>query len=420
MRKAAKTLIAGTIAAIPLQLLLCGAATSQTAPAAPNQVVIDQVQLGDVFSNVTLNVVTAQVITANNSAVGNSATVGTDDGDLHADVKQSLKANVNAETTLNLTGSAGTTVLNTSAYGNAGEAVANDGTNMSGGVTQRVGAGELVKAGTRINGDGADLGDITSVQSAAVANTQGIGVTGGGTASMVVDQKSAATTQASESMQFKYTAGEVDMASTAVSNNITATGTTGSSQILTTSQKMVGDQTLAYSAVTTGNAQTINNVATATANNMSVSNDGGPVNLAASQVNKGYVRAQTTNVAAEYGTNNAMSYGVGNSMTVGEQGVGLYGTIDQVNHGGVTAVSDVSGTDGYDSQATSVAMGNAVTGYACSSCGGVIDINSHQTNTNNITANSSVTVGNSGRSVSGVSTAVGNSATYYASRPSGG
>jgi hypothetical protein len=368
---------------------------------------------------VTLNVVTADVVTANNSAIGNAATVGTDDGDLHADVKQVLKANVNAETVMNLTGYAGTTVLNTAAYGNAGEAVANNGTNMSGGITQRAASGELIKAGTRVNADGADLGAETSVQSSAVANTQGIGVTGGGTASMVIDQKSAAATQASESMQFRYTPGEVDFASLAVSNNVTATGTTGSTQILNTSQKMVGPQTLAYSAVTTANAQTINNVATSTANNLSANNDGGPLDLAAHQVNKGYVRAQTTNVAAEYGTNNAMSYGVGNSVTAGENGIALDMDLNQVNHGGVTAVSDVSGGAGYDSQATAVAMGNAVTGYACSSCGGVIDVNSRQVNTNTITAGATVGVTGSGRSVSGMSTAVGNSATYYASRPSG-
>lgn len=371
------------------------------------------------LSNGTLNVVTVDTTAYTNSAVGNSATVGTETGSLHADVKQVLKANVNAETTLNLSGYSGTTVLNTSAYGNVGEAVATDGASMSGGFTQRAATGELVKAGTRINADGADLGPLTSVQSTAVANSQGIGATGGGTASVIVDQKSGATTQASESAQFRYTAGEVDFASLAVSNNITATGTVGSTQIIQASQKMVGPQTLAYSAVTSGNAQTINNVATATANNFSANNDGGPLQVALSQSNKGYVRAQTTNVADQYGTNNAMSYGVGNSITAGESGVELSMDVNQVNRGGVTATSDVSGTNGYDSSATTIAMGNAVTGYACSSCGGVIDINSRQVNSNTVTANSTIGVAGSGRSVSGVSTAVGNSATYYASRPGG-
>ena len=63
--------------------------------------------------------------------------------------------------------------------------------------------------------------------------------------------------------------------------------------------------------------------------------------------------------------------------------------------------------------------GNAITGSACSTCGGVIDITSRQVNSNTITAGSTTTIGGSGRSATSTSTAVGNSATFYSSRPNG-
>lgn len=371
------------------------------------------------MSNATLNVVTVDSVGYVNTAIGNSATVGTEGGDLRADVKQVDKGDVGAKTTLNVTGYAGTTVLQTSAYGNTGEAVATDGAGLSGGFSQDVAAGHTVSAETKINAYGGDLGPETSVQTTAVGNTQGIGIDGGGTASVLIGQRNAGSTQASNGATFQYTAGEVDLAATAASNNITATGTVGSSQIINATQKMTGAQTLAYSEVDSGNAQTINNVATASANNMSANNDGGPLDMAVSQTNKGYVRAQTTNVAYEFGSNNAMSYGVGNSLTAGETGIELSLDANQVNRGSVDAVSSVSGTTGYDSSSTSVAMGNAVTGFACSSCGGTIDVNSRQVNSGDIGSSSTIGVAGSGRSVTGSSTAVGNSATYYVSRPGG-
>lgn len=375
--------------------------------------------LGDSTSNFTLNVVTADYVVHTNTAIGNAATVGSAGTDLQVESKQAVKADVQAATVINNTGYMGTTVLNTAAYGNVGETTVTDGANLSGGYSQRTAKGTLVKGGTRINSDGADLGPLTSVQTSAVANSQGIGITGGGTASVVMNQNAGGTTQASESMTFRYTAGEVDMGSLAVSNNISAVGTTGSSQILNTSQTMRGEQTLGYSSVTAANAQTINNVATATANNLTASNEGGPLEMIASQQNKSYVRAQTNNVADQFGTNNGMAYGVGNSINASESGIELSMDINQVNSGGVTATSYVEGRQGYDASSTSIAMGNAATGSVCSSCGGVIDINSRQVNSNNVTASSTVNMTGSARSVSGSSTAVGNSATFYASRPNG-
>ncbi len=85
------------------------------------------------------------------------------------------------------------------------------------------------------------------------------------------------------------------------------------------------------------------------------------------------------------------------------------------------AVSSSGGATGFDLSSTSTAMGNAVTGYACSACGGVMNITSSQSNSADIGASASIPFGGnagSARSAISTSTAAGNSATFYVSRPS--
>lgn len=359
------------------------------------------------------------VVPAPTLAVGNVLTPGDEINGGRFDAKQivSRGADIGASTTVNVAGFAGVLVTHTDAYGNSGDLIAVGGANVSGGLTQKVNSGSNVTAQTTINAYGAEI-DNASIQSNAVANTQGIGIDGGGTADVIVRQTSSGVVQASNSTIFGYSPGEVDQGAIATGNNVTATGTVGSSQVLQTSQKTNDGHILAYGAAISGNAQTINNSATAAANNLQASNDGGPLDIAASQLNKVNVRAQALSSAYEFGTNNSMAFAVGNSATASETGIELNMDLSQVNRGGVDAISEVDGNTGYDAQSTATAMGNYASGSVCSTCGGTLTINSRQVNSGDITASSTVNIGGTGRSVSGVVTAVGNSATYYASRPS--
>ena len=63
------------------------------------------------------------------------------------------------------------------------------------------------------------------------------------------------------------------------------------------------------------------------------------------------------------------------------------------------------------------AVGNAVTGYACSECPGYLEANNVQTNNGSVSAQTSTTVAGSNRAVITGANAVGNSATFYVSRP---
>jgi hypothetical protein len=86
--------------------------------------------------------------------------------------------------------------------------------------------------------------------------------------------------------------------------------------------------------------------------------------------------------------------------------------------GGVEVIAVFAGTDGYDAYGQATAVGNDVTGYACSDCTGTMDVTNRQTNNADVGASSSVTVGNQGaRSVVGTSVATGNNASFYVTRP---
>ena len=64
-------------------------------------------------------------------------------------------------------------------------------------------------------------------------------------------------------------------------------------------------------------------------------------------------------------------------------------------------------------------VGNAVTGYACSQCGGDVNVNNNQTNSGNVTATATTTINGSGRNVIAGANAVGNAATFYVTRTGG-
>ena len=77
-----------------------------------------------------------------------------------------------------------------------------------------------------------------------------------------------------------------------------------------------------------------------------------------------------------------------------------------------------AGNNGYDATSSATAMGNAATAFACSDCGGAINITNSQTNSGGVSAVSTLSITGANRSVTGVATAVGNNATFYVSKPS--
>ena len=135
------------------------------------------------------------------------------------------------------------------------------------------------------------------------------------------------------------------------------------------------------------------------------------------QSNTGAVNAsaqQTLN--SWYGTAANSAYGVGNSTLVSNAGSYTGLSSEQSNGADITVSSAVysasGGGAGGDVVSNATGVGNAVSAYACASCNGTISAHNKQTNSGTVkVSNTETTEGLSG-SVSGVASAVGNTASY--------
>ncbi|KAK0329329.1 hypothetical protein LTR94_037274, partial [Friedmanniomyces endolithicus] len=74
------------------------------------------------------------------------------------------------------------------------------------------------------------------------------------------------------------------------------------------------------------------------------------------------------------------------------------------------------GVNGYDTYVGADAVGNSVTGYACSQCGGEVNVTNNQVNNGSVSAIANTST-SAGRAAVVGSNAIGNSATFYVSRP---
>ncbi|MDP3175180.1 MAG: holdfast anchor protein HfaD [Phenylobacterium sp.] len=408
MRRPAKILLAGTLAAI----LPFAAASSL---AAPSDVLNDQIQLGDVFSQQTLDVVeVSETTSGTTTATGNSFDGTVDQGDLAVTSTQSLQANVGATTELNVASSSGAvTALTTAATGNTGDAGVFAG-GLTGSFVQTTGATN-VSANSHIEAPGGQAGDVaSSVQ--AIGNSQGFGVTSG--ASYVsVDQTNQAQVTSDGGGVYNYIGGQATFSAASAANNLTAASAGGSSQQITATQANDAAITQASQFTSFGNAYLTTTSATATGNNISAGNEGSTLALTTDQRNSAYVRAETVSNAYEFGAGSAVSYGVGNSAFAGNAGTETLIDNTQLNDGGgIDVAADYTGYQGYDAQASATAIGNAATGYACAECDGYVSVANRQTNNAEVGAQSSTSV-TSARTVTGVANAIGNTASYYVSRP---
>ena len=290
------------MAAIPALALLCAVGTSH-AQTPPGEVVNNQIQLGDVFSSQTLDVVeVSEGVSAETAATGNNLVGSTEGANLTITSNQTMAGSAIASTMATVTtGLGAVSQINTIAIGNA------------------------VEAGTT---EGVMVGVYTQIATAAP--------------------------------------------------NVTASG-----------------------------------------NVVAAVNEGVLLDVTTTQFNQSYVRAQAEGSAYEFGEGAATAYAVGNSTLAGNSGEAVVLENVQLNTGGgVEAIASFSGEEGYDGYSRATAVGNDVTGYACATCYGSMTIGSTQTNSADVGATSTTTVG-SGRLINSTSTAVGNNASFYVTRPGG-
>jgi len=415
MAKPATTLPVGTLLAILLSAVatsaLCGAAFAQDS----NQTTVNQVQLGDVFAQQTINVQEASNGTsAATIALGNTATGIGSGVALDYQATQQLSADSHAQGNVSVASGDSTGLyVTTSATGNSGTA----GTCCSattGTVNQNIGGYHAVTAESNATSGG--YTDTVSVDSAAIGNTQGWEAVNGSINSSTT-QVHYGTTDA-ETTAHIASADQASYSATAVANNVT-TDATSSPTTQTVSQDTYGYADIANVNVTQGQAGDVATAATATANNVNVVSDGYDANLTVDQRDGKPVDA-TSNLSVDglYGGATSSAYGVANSAIVSNAGPNTTVNATQEAIGPVTVTANLSGGAGGDTLASATGVGNAVSGYACATCNGTVRANVTQTSSGGVQTNATITGGNVNSAI-GISTAIGNTATFVVQKTGG-
>lgn len=395
---------------------LCAAAATEAAAQDGTIVLNQQLQLGDVFAGQTLNVVDSQdQVTVRTSAQGNSASGAVQNDSITVQSDQDMRGDAVAATDLTLGGDTwGEVNATTQAGGNYLAVSAYDAT-LTLDATQS-NSGGLVSATTEVGDSSARLHAGASVGASAISNT--VALYGEGSfVSGTIDQSSSAVVRSFGRIESQYIPAGASVTSQAIVNAVAVNSGQTSGQDLSIGQRSTGDFIEAEASANAGNAWDLAARARATANQAVLYNEGGSVVTASDQQNSTFVRASALTTAYDYGRAEAYARGAANELSVGNNDI--YVEIDntQFNAGGVDVSATFSGTNGYDVSVGADAVGNSVTGYACSTCEGYLEARNVQTNSGDVSAVANTTVAGSNRSVITGANAVGNSASFYVSRP---
>ena len=412
MAKPARIRLAGTIAATAL----CVAAATEAAAQDGTIVLNEQLQLGDVIAGQTLNVVDSQdQVTVGTSAQGNSASGAVYNGSITVQSDQTMQGDSVAATDITLGGDTyGEVNATTQAGGNYLAVSAYDAT-LTLDATQS-NTGSLVSATTEVGDSNARLHAGASVGASAISNT--VALYGqGSVVSGTIDQSSSAVVRSFGRIESQYIPAAASVDSQAIVNAVAVNSDQTSGQDLSIVQSSTGDFIEAEASANAGNAWDLAARARATANQAVLYNEGGSVVNASDQQNSSFVRASALTTAYDYGRAEAYARGAANELSVGNNDIYVEIDNSQFNSGGVDVIATFSGTNGYDVSVGADAVGNSVTGYACSECEGYLEARNTQTNAGDVSAVANTTVAGSNRSVITGANAVGNSASFYVSRP---
>ncbi|MBP8072393.1 MAG: holdfast anchor protein HfaD [Brevundimonas sp.] len=412
MAKPARIRLAGTIAAT----VLCAAAATEAAAQDGTIVLNQQLQLGDVFAGQTLNVVDSQdQVTVQTSAQGNSASGAVYNGSITVQSDQTMQGDAVANTDITLGGDTYGVVNATTQAGGNYLAVSAYDASLTLDAAQTTDDG-LISATTEVGDSAARLHAGAAVGASAISNTVAVyGQTS--FVSGTIDQSSSAIVRSFGRIESQYIPAEASVTSQAIANAIAVNSDNTSGQDLSIAQRSFGSFIEAEASANSGNAWDLAARARATANQAVLYNEGGSVVNASDQRNSSFVRASALTTAYDYGRAEAYARGAANELSVGNNDIYVQIDNTQFNTGGVDVISTFSGTNGYDVSVGADAVGNSVTGYACSECEGYMEAGNTQTNTGDVSAVANTTVAGSSRSVITGANAVGNSASFYVSRP---
>lgn len=384
----------------------------ETAPV--SAIIIDQVQLGDVWSGMVVAVpdYTSEAV-ATSTAVGNAAAGQLMSGDILVALTQRLNGDVTAQNELSGY-SAGTAIVATTSYGNSTTAGTWAGSNDY--ETVQTSNGDVV-AVTQIALDGAS--QITS-STTAMANVS-VPENEYGTNDATQTQISNGSVSANTDVDMCCDSSSATFATTAGGNAVSSTGWTSSNFVAADQVTAAGETIQASTDVYMEDGHDVLAATTSFGNSVTTENqwgyatlglDGAPI----TQDNASDVDSQTY-VTLDHWSGYATSsaYGVGNSSLISNLGSDTALYTSQNNDGDVSSSADLTGNSsvGGTGIVTATSIGNAATATLCNFCGeeNVLSGGIQQVNSGQVTAQGTAYTPNSGM-IQGSATAVGNSATF--------
>jgi len=332
-----------------------------------------QTQSGDVTGSVNLNV-TVDQLEVTNSATGNSLAGGIEDSSGSLTARQTMTGATRADTTLVLNGESDGVIGSTTLARGDYLGVSTDGATFALDAAQ-VATGDDVTARTVVQSPTGHMLAGGFAGTAAVANSVALG---GPSSSITgaVDQSAQTTVLAETVADVQYIPAPADFSSQAVANAVQASTTGASHQDLTVRQTNAASTIEARTDVYVDNAWNLAARAKAGANQTVLSNAGGSLVAATDQTNQGRVRAVSRARTNLQGQTTVSARAVANEVIAGNTDIYLALDNTQLNTGGVEATATYTGVSGYDAYVGAEAVGNSVTGSACSQCGGEVNTES--------------------------------------------
>lgn len=398
--------------------LLVAAPAAADQPADPSgeraHIVIDQIQTGDLWSDMNVHVETgATDASSSATTVGNTGAGLLMSGAVDYDANQEMHGD--AEAHAELTGGvvSGTAITAATAYGNA----SNAGTWMGDSYVQSYQTmnGDTT-ASTTFDLDGANVASGATTAIANVATTSGEF----GDNRAYQEQASNGSVTATTDADLCCNGTQAGFATTAGGNAITSTGYTTTAIQGAVQTTAAGERLQAVTDVYIGDAHNAVAATTASGNAYVLNNQFGYTSHGREgselfQGNESEIDAQTYVTLTNFGGHAAASsYGVGNSAVVSNVGSDTALNAIQSNFANVSSQASFTGQSMTGGVATlsSVSIGNAATASLCNTCGdATLNGRTQQFNSANISASATMNVPGAG-AVIGSASAIGNASTY--------
>ncbi len=405
-------------------LIAPGLAFAQAVPpapppiATPGIVLNEQLQLGDVFQTIQVTVPEAPASIASSLAAGNVVSSLTSNGGQTFTNTQAMLGQAAARTE-NLAGNISGPVSTTaSAYGNAAQSSAQGDTltNLS---YQNMAGFTEATAFTGVTLGGTDIATSTTAVANAVGFSSRDSEIGGN-----IGQRNDGAVFSSNLVNSCCNTNSATVTSSAIGNSISGSG------VNTTTIYSAQQERLGFGSVEAGNlvyspaGTNVTSASQAAGNTHTMANTFGYANVDNFQNNQGYVRSESAvwlDTFNGYAVSSA--YGVGNSMLLSNSASDTRLANRQITEGNVDAVADLTGASatGATGIISSMAIGNAVTGFLCGNCGDPtaapsISADNNQLNYSAVRSFGTVNMLGASGAIIASGAAVGNTASFIANR----